>query len=390
MSNNESTYDYIIAGGGMAGLSLAYKLCKAGLVHKKILILDKEPKTKNDRTWGFWEQGNSIFDEIAHLQWKAIKIVDYANTSTTYPLQKHTYKVIRGLDFYTFINAYLKKCINVTFVFSDILEIKEKDKTGFVHCENGTTYSSSYIFDSISKLDLSQKGRLHFLQHFYGQVIRFEQDTFDTSAPEMMNYDVTQLAGECRFMYLIPISKTEAILEFTLFSEKLLEEVEYKHLLNSYLQKRYKGQPYTVLEEEFGVIPMSNTDIDIDKNSKIIKIGTSAGSTHPATGYTFAAAQKHIDNIVVLLKNGKSLQNLKQSLSPKHKLYASTLLQVMKNKELAMDQVFIDMFKKNKTDDVFDFLGGESSFVQELGIMWNTPIIYFGKAFVQSAINNLK
>ena len=31
---------------------------------KKILLIDKEPKTKNDRTWCFWEKGNGFFENI--------------------------------------------------------------------------------------------------------------------------------------------------------------------------------------------------------------------------------------------------------------------------------------------------------------------------------------
>ncbi len=389
MSNAEYTYDYIIAGGGMAGLSLAYKLCKAGLNAKKILILDKVAKTQNDRTWGFWEQGISQFDEIAHLQWKAIKIVDNEANTSVYPLFKYKYKLIRGIDFYNFINAFLANQANVSFIFSEIDSISEDASDCKVSCKNGHIYTAKYVFDSTTKLDLTQKNRLHFLQHFYGQVLKFEQDTFDISAPEMMNYDVPQKEGECRFMYLIPISKREAILEFTLFSENLLEQAEYKNLLSIYLNKRYKNAEYKVIEEEYGVIPMSDGDIEFNRNSKIIKIGTSGGSTHPATGYTFAAAQKQLDTIVNSLKVNADLKNLSKTLSLKHKLYASTLLQVMKSKELPMDQVFIEMFKKNNVDDVFDFLGAESTFAQELKIMWNTPIYNFGKAFFKSLVNSL-
>ena len=38
-------FDYIIAGGGLAGLSLAYQLNQTILKEKSILIIDKNPKT---------------------------------------------------------------------------------------------------------------------------------------------------------------------------------------------------------------------------------------------------------------------------------------------------------------------------------------------------------
>jgi lycopene beta-cyclase len=49
-------YDFIIAGGGLAGLSLAYYMNQTVLREKSILIIDQDTKTKNDRTWCFWEK----------------------------------------------------------------------------------------------------------------------------------------------------------------------------------------------------------------------------------------------------------------------------------------------------------------------------------------------
>ena len=37
---------------------------------KKILLMDKEPKTKNDRTWCFWEKEAGFFEEIVYKKWE--------------------------------------------------------------------------------------------------------------------------------------------------------------------------------------------------------------------------------------------------------------------------------------------------------------------------------
>ncbi|NCC33692.1 MAG: FAD-dependent oxidoreductase, partial [Chloroflexia bacterium] len=47
-------YDVIIAGGGAAGLSLAYQLINSPLRDYSILVIDKGNKQRNDRTWAFW------------------------------------------------------------------------------------------------------------------------------------------------------------------------------------------------------------------------------------------------------------------------------------------------------------------------------------------------
>ena len=46
-------FDYIIAGAGAAGLTLAYLLMEYEDREKSILIIDKDSKSTNDRTWSF-------------------------------------------------------------------------------------------------------------------------------------------------------------------------------------------------------------------------------------------------------------------------------------------------------------------------------------------------
>src|SRR5258706_10713868 len=66
-------YDYIIAGAGCAGLSLAVHMIHSGkFSDKKILIVDKEEKNKNDRTWCFWETGPGLFEPLVYQKWKQV------------------------------------------------------------------------------------------------------------------------------------------------------------------------------------------------------------------------------------------------------------------------------------------------------------------------------
>ena len=49
-------YDYIIIGAGAAGLMLANAIANDSYFQDKtVLLLDKDPKNSNDRTWCFWE-----------------------------------------------------------------------------------------------------------------------------------------------------------------------------------------------------------------------------------------------------------------------------------------------------------------------------------------------
>ena len=97
MSKNH--YDYIICGGGASGLLLAYRICNDPYFKdRSILVIEKDFKNTNDRTWCFWESGIGDLEELVHKNW------DQANFSAEdfkldFSLQPFHYKMIRSLDF---------------------------------------------------------------------------------------------------------------------------------------------------------------------------------------------------------------------------------------------------------------------------------------------------
>jgi lycopene beta-cyclase len=70
-----SGYDFIIAGGGAAGLSLAYHLMRSPLRDRSILIVDKDAKDHNDRTFCFWTDRPSLFDDLVYRSWSQLRFV---------------------------------------------------------------------------------------------------------------------------------------------------------------------------------------------------------------------------------------------------------------------------------------------------------------------------
>ncbi|MCP9766777.1 lycopene cyclase [Lacihabitans sp. LS3-19] len=386
----DNIFDYIICGGGMSGLSLAYQLSISKLSNKKILIIDPERKSKNDRTWAFWEKSDNPFDEILYKKWNKVKIIDSHKKEKIYELGQYRYKLLRGIDFYNFVNAHLEKYPNIIFKIDAVKEIR--DKSGYVEVLTKTNeyYKAQYAFDSTFQLDLKNNKNQNLLQHFKGLEIETQEDLFKSDIPEMMNFGIPQKDAECRFMYVLPFSKNRAIFEFTVFSEKLLTEKEYNESLFEYIEKDLKLTDYKILEEEFGVIPMSDTETEEFVSERIIRIGTAGGATNPATGYTFSNTQKKLKKIVKTLEKEDSKFESESFWQKRHQLYASTLLNVIKEKRHPMAEVFDQLFAKNSISTVFKFLDGESSFIEELKIMWSTPKVKFGKAFFSVILRKIK
>jgi len=100
--NTTRFYDYIIAGMGCAGLSLAIQLKRSGIEFNRILIIDKDVKHNNDRTWCFWtKQKENWFDDIVFKRWKSFEFKS-ENSKRIINLAPYQYMLIKGIDFYDF------------------------------------------------------------------------------------------------------------------------------------------------------------------------------------------------------------------------------------------------------------------------------------------------
>ncbi|MCP9762602.1 lycopene cyclase family protein [Lacihabitans soyangensis] len=388
--SENNMFDYIICGGGMSGLSLAYQISLSKVSDKKILIIDPERKTKNDRTWAFWEKIDNPFDQILFKKWQSVKIVDSHKKEKIYDLGEYSYKLLRGIDFYNFVNNHLDKFPNIIFCLDKVNNIQENTDNVEVETVNYGKFSAQYVFDSTFKLNLEDKKNHNLLQHFKGLVIETKENLFEKDIPDMMNFGVPQKDAECRFMYVLPFTKNRAIIEFTVFSEKLLSEKEYDESLFEYLKKDLKLTDYKILEEEFGIIPMSDTETQYIVSNRIIRIGTAGGATNPATGYTFSNTQKKLKKIVSTLEKGQNNFKKESFWQKRHLIYASTLLNVIKENRHPMAEVFDQLFAKNPISQVFKFLDGETTLWEEIKIMWSTPKVKFGMAFLNVISKKLK
>lgn len=369
-------YDYIIAGGGLAGLSLAYALNQSVLRTKSILIIDKEKKDTNNRTWCFWEKENDgPFESIVNRRWKQVDFYGPNNYTTTLPFAPYTYKWIRGLDFYRFVQADLLQNPSITFLNASIERIKDTPDGGFVITEEGQ-YIADYVFDSITPLKMNLSNRHNMLQHFKGWIIKSPRPVFDPQRPIMMDYRVPQKGIGVRFGYVLPLDAHSALVEYTLFSDKLLQPDEYEEALKGYLHHTLTITDYSIEEEEFGVIPMTDELPNASSpHGHIIRIGTSGGYVKASSGYAFARTQRMIRQLVAqLLIQGKPSPG-PTTLHDRFKLLLdSTLLNVLLKQRAPGDKVFSALYQKNPTPLLLSFLDEDTSLWQDLRVMQTVPI----------------
>jgi lycopene beta-cyclase len=345
---------------------------------KKILVLEKEPKNKNDRTWCFWENQNGFFDEIVYRKWNKISFLseEYAASMEILPYQ---YKMIRGIDFYKYCFNEIEKHGNVEIVYADVKNWEYENDNIQLRIDNTDfrlSAAGTQVFNSFYTPGTKEKKHIRLLQHFKGWVIETKQPVFNPGEATMMDFRVHQQHGTT-FAYVLPFSTTTALIEYTLFTKELLHPQQYDTELKNYIESFLSIKDYTIREEEFGVIPMTDEKFIFD--GKGWQIGTAGGQTKASSGYTFQFIQKQSRQIVDYLIAGKSLSRM--PVTPQRfRFYDNTLLHILYYDKLPGKKIFADLFKKNKPRQVLRFLDNESSIAEELKIISTLPTLPFLKA----------
>ena len=372
-------FDYVIAGAGAAGLTLAYLLMVDEDKEKSILIIDKETKSANDRTWCFWEEGENLFENLVYKTWNNARIKT-SNWQKDYPLYPYQYKMIRGIDFYEFMKRHLQKP-NICWSNEEVIEIENDGRV----ITNKSEYLGGLVFSSLfNPKKLEGKNSNTILQHFKGQVIRVKEPTFDDQLATYMDFSVAQ-EGDCRFGYVLPFDDKTALVEYTLFNKKLLSDEAYDSRLKAYI-KSITNQSYEVIEEEYGIIPMTDYSFQIKQSDKVYNIGINGGFAKPSTGYTFLRGQQILKKMANNIQNGIAPDKDLPFQTARFKKYDATLLSVLAEKKFTGEEIFGRLFEKNGIHSMFKFLDEATNVTEELMIMSTTPLLHFGKAFIQTTL----
>ena len=364
-------FHIIIAGAGCAGLSLLTRLLQTGrFSDKKILLIDKASKNANDRTWCFWEKGDGFFEPVVYKSWDQLW-VHGPGYSQLHNIRPYRYKMIRGQDFYRYCFDIIARYKNVTVEYGMVENISSNTVSIGAHY-----FTADFIFNSI----LFEKPRLknnqyYLLQHFKGWVIETAGPMFDPHQATLMDFRVNQQPGTS-FVYVMPFTETRALVEYTVFSEKLLED--YDTALRDYINCEF-----TIVEEEFGVIPMTNYPFDTT-DGNTINIGTAGGQTKASSGYTFQFIQKQSQQLAdSMVQRGTPFPLAKPAR--RFRWYDSTLLNILYHNKLPGAAIFTELFRNNKATDVLKFLDNETSVMEEMKIISVLP----KKVFIQAALQQL-
>ena len=366
-------YHYIFTGSGLSALMTVYEMMLSGKFNdKSILLIDENPKKSNDRTWCFWDEKH-LFEEIVSKKWSQ---ATFSNEKFTRVLEltPYKYKKIDGLAFYEMVFKMISEHKNIHFLNQKVVDFTELGD----HCVVKTVvgnYTCNKVFNSIyNPKEVTSQSKYPLIhQHFIGWFIKSKEAVFTPNCATFMDFTVEQ-KNNTRFMYVLPTSTTEALLEYTLFSKNLLSKEEYEAEIQNYSTKLGITE-YEIIEKESGNIPMTSFPFWKNNSKNIVQIGSAGGWTKASTGYTFKNAVKKSKALVQFLKSESDFRKFHKK--DKFWFYDLLLLDILNSKNHLGPTIFSAMFKSGSSEVVFKFLDEETSLWEDLQVIWRCPKMPF-------------
>ena len=349
-------FDYVIIGGGCAGLSLAYELeVHEKLKDKTLAIIEPRSEYKRDKTWSFWKVVPHNFDDCVKKNWKNFTI-NILNKTNHLECKDYPYQSIDSGLFYEKINNKLKENKNISF-FKDISKINTKN---------------SFIFNSVPEI---KKNHNNLWQHFCGVEIETKNNFFDEEIFNLMDFDCEQRES-VHFFYTLPYSKNKALIETTWLSKMNdNSQKDYDNQIKEYIEKNLKIKNYEITYKEEGAIPLFYPMYKREGNK--LNIGTAGGMTRLSTGYTFLNIQEHSK---YLRENIENISNSRRfEISKKYQFLDDIFLRVLNKHPEKMSNIFFNMFETSPKT-VIKFLSNKSNFFEDLKIIFKMPKWIFIKA----------
>jgi lycopene beta-cyclase len=358
---------------GCANSLLLHALHRNGLLeNSRLLVIDPEPKTTNDRTFCFWLSPEELhangLESLVEHSWDQV----ICNDQAPQQLQHKRYYYLSSAALYAHAKAILAH-------YDFVWEQRAVD--------TNLGELATHVFDSRPpEWKIQHASQTFIKQSFYGWVLRTAKPIFDPHTFTMMDFSIAQ-NGHTQFMYVLPFTDDQALLEPTRFGKQIISEEEAYGLVQAYLAPF--DTTFELISQEQGRIPMSSAaPISRQTATNVTFMGAAAGQLKPSTGYSFVRNLHDANALVLSMKqNASSLQRRQVKL--RFVYYDRLLLQILARKPHRGKEIFQRLFAHNESQQVLNFLDERTSPAQEARLMLTLPIFLFLGAAIRDLFQHI-
>ncbi|MEO6589524.1 MAG: lycopene cyclase family protein, partial [Pyrinomonadaceae bacterium] len=246
---------------------------------------------------------------------------------------------------------------------------------------NDETWRANTVFDarhqgSANLKNVADTKDIYLHQTFLGWKIEFTSPVFDEQTATLMDFRTAQTGG-VNFIYVLPCSDREALVESTSFSVSPTNRNNHLNAVTKYISENF-GEDYDIKAEESGALPMTTAKMPFKSGERIFNIGIAGGAARPSSGYAFQRIQRQTSAIARAIVDEKEIP---KTFAPrKYDFFDAVFLEALAQNPALAKNCFLRMFEKISPDSLIRFLTDESSAADDLAVINALPKMYFGAA----------
>jgi lycopene beta-cyclase len=383
MSSQATNWDVVIAGAGLAGLSLAAELAEPQFAHLRVLLMEPRAQYVRDRTWSYWDSPIGQSSALPE-RWQGLVQTKWPRWSVSLGGRQVisqgdvAYASVRADAFYEAALAAIAKAPHIQWRQRDALDRIEASDTGVaLITQEGKTLHTQRLFDSRPPAPLAPDD---WVQHFTGWEVQTSAPCFEPECVQLMDFE--RKPNGLHFIYCLPYSSTLALVESTWISRSVQQAgVDADAELKNALHTRWGCTQYDITFRERGALPLMPLMPDIaDGQLSVVRIGRAGGMLRAATGYAFCATLRQTSDLAASLSAhlalGRALvdwQAPAYTPSAMDQWMDSVLFRVLEKDWQAAPGYFLSLFAQVPEKQLIAFLQGSATWKDRIAVMRALP-----------------
>ncbi len=374
MKAHVATWDIVIAGAGLAGLSLAAELAAPEFAHLRVLLVEPRKTYVRDRTWSFWALPMALPERWENLEathWQQWRVS--LGEKSVISRGSVPYASVRADAFYDAALEMIAQAPHIEWCRPAFIVQAQTCAEGVtLTTDSGERLEAKHLFDSRPPVPLEPTD---WVQHFAGWEVQSSTPCFEPHRVELMAFEPH--ASGIHFIYCLPYSPCQALVESTWISRANVSaqaEVELK----SALQDRWGCVDYEITFREQGALPLLPSFSAGHQN--VTRIGRAGGTLRAATGYSFCATLQQTSGLAASmaqhLRLGNPLMAWQAPVFQNHAMdqwMDGVLFRVLERDWMVAPDYFLALFEHVPEQQLVRFLQGQASWLDRLAVMKALP-----------------
>ena len=378
MPTVEEKFDIIIIGTGLSASCFIYELIEK--LEIKINLLWIGPLDTRAQTVCTWEPKSSDpwYKDFIQQKWNSWYF-KFDNETISHASINYNYIAI---DAQLLRKKAMSKIADFNWITRDTSSVLDVSRDNGVFTIK--TPERSFLAEDVIDTRPPDYQKDSILQHFYGLKLRAKSRDFRSFPKDvcLMDFDINQEdpTGPC-FIYALPFSNSEILIETTFFSKMIKNKVSYISQIRTWLKSRHNLEldDYEIIESEHGVIPMGKI-IPIDDS--LARLGSAGYATKTSTGYTFEYILKQTKSIIDQIHQKQHLTTYNPHPKPLAAL-DYIFLKVVNDNPSLMPRIFMHMAQKLKPDTFVEFMSEKNTFLTSFKMIMAMPKIPFIRSLLK-------